>query len=106
MELIGTIVVYIIMACALVGCIASVVRPESELGQQFVAGIDSIGPIFLPVAGIMAAAPYLTAFVSAVFGPAYGAPALLIPEGGVFYALFRPQQFFSLPYSIFAQNLL
>jgi hypothetical protein len=41
-----------------------------------------------------------------VFGPAYGAPALLIPEGGVFYALFRPQQFFSLPYSIFAQNLL
>lgn len=72
MELIGTIVVYIIMACALVGCIASVVRPESELGQQFVAGIDSIGPIFLPVAGIMAAAPYLTAFVSAVFGPAYG----------------------------------
>ncbi len=72
MELIGTIVVYIIMACALVGCIASVVRPESELGQQFVAGIDSIGPIFLPVAGIMAAAPYLTAFVSTVFGPAYG----------------------------------
>ncbi len=71
MELIGTIVVYIIMACALVGCIASVVRPESELGQQFVAGIDSIGPIFLPVAGIMAAAPYLTAFVSTVFGPAY-----------------------------------
>ncbi len=72
MELIGTIVVYIIMVCALVGCIASVVRPESELGQQFVAGIDSIGPIFLPVAGIMAAAPYLTAFVSTVFGPAYG----------------------------------
>ena len=73
MELIGTIVVYIIMACALVGAIASVVKPECELGQQFVAGIDSIGPIFLPVAGIMASAPYLTAFVSTVFGPAYGA---------------------------------
>lgn len=73
MELIGTIVVYIIMACAIVGCLASVIKPESELGQQFVAGIDSIGPIFLPVAGIMAAAPYLTAFVSAVFGPAYSA---------------------------------
>ena len=71
MELIGTIVVYIIMACALAGCLASVIKPESELGQQFVAGIDSIGPIFLPVAGIMASAPYLTAFVSAVFGPAY-----------------------------------
>lgn len=73
MELIGTIVVYIIMACAITGCLASVIKPESELGQQFVAGIDSIGPIFLPVAGIMASAPYLTAFVSAVFGPAYSA---------------------------------
>lgn len=73
MELIGTIVVYIIMACAIAGCLASVIKPESELGQQFVAGIDSIGPIFLPVAGIMASAPYLTAFVSAVFGPACSA---------------------------------
>lgn len=71
MELFGQIVVYIIMACALVGCIASVIKPESELGQEFVAGIDSIGPIFLPVAGIMASAPYLTAFVSDVFGPAF-----------------------------------
>lgn len=73
MELIGEVVVYIIMACAIVGCLASVIKPESELGQQFVAGIDSIGPIFLPVAGIMASAPYLTAFVSSVFGSVYGA---------------------------------
>ena len=73
MEICGRVVVYIIMICAVAGAIASAIRPESELGQQFVAGIDSIGPIFLPVAGIMAAAPYLTAFVSSVFGPAYGA---------------------------------
>lgn len=73
MEFIGTVVVYIIMACAVIGAIASVVKPESELGQQFVGGIDAIGPIFLPVAGIMAAAPYLTAFVSSVFGPVYSA---------------------------------
>lgn len=73
MELIGTVVVYIIMACAVAGCLASVAKPESELGREFVAGIDSIGPIFLPVAGIMASAPYLTAFVSGVFGPLYGA---------------------------------
>lgn len=72
MEVIGTAVVYIIMACALAGCLASVFKPESELGKEFVAGIDSIGPIFLPVAGIMASAPYLTAFVSNVFGPLYG----------------------------------
>lgn len=73
MEIIGTVVVYIIMACAVIGAFASVIKPESELGQQFVAGIDSIGPIFLPVAGIMAAAPYLTTFVSSVFGPAFEA---------------------------------
>ncbi len=73
MELIGTAVVYLIMTCALAGCAASVIKPESELGKEFVAGIDAIGPIFLPVAGIMASAPYLTAFVSAVFGPAYSA---------------------------------
>ncbi len=73
MEIFGRVVVYIIVICAVAGAIASAIRPESELGQQFVAGIDSIGPIFLPVAGIMAAAPYLTAFVSSVFGPAYGA---------------------------------
>ena len=73
MEFVGTIVVYIIMACAVAGGIASAIRPESQLGREFVAGIDSIGPIFLPVAGIMASAPYLTAFVSTVFGSAFGA---------------------------------
>ena len=73
MELIGTVVVYIIMACAIAGAIASAFKPESGLGQEFVAGIDSVGPIFLPAAGVMAAAPFLTAFVETVFGPAYGA---------------------------------
>ena len=71
--MIGTVVVYIIMACAIAGAVASAIKPESELGQQFVAGIDSIGPIFLPSAGILASAPYLTAFVEGVSGPAYGA---------------------------------
>lgn len=84
MESIGTIVVYIIMGCAIAGAIASVVRPESELGKEFVAGIDSLGPIFLPVAGIMASAPFLTAFVSNVFGPVYSAvgadPAMAPPR--------------------------
>ena len=73
MEMIGTVVVYIIMACAIAGAVASAIKPESELGQQFVAGVDSIGPIFLPSAGILASAPYLTAFVEGVSGPAYGA---------------------------------
>jgi ethanolamine transporter len=74
MEVFGRVVVFIIMGCAAAGMhrIESF-GPESELGKEFVAGIDSIGPIFLPVAGIMASAPYLTAFVSTVFGPLFGA---------------------------------
>lgn len=73
MELFGQIVIYIIMACALVGCVTSIFKEESELGNQFLEGINSIGPIFLPVAGIMASAPYLTTFVSGVFGTMFGA---------------------------------
>jgi len=73
MVLFGQIVIYIIMACALVGCIASIVKEGSELGNQFLEGINSIGPIFLPVAGIMASSPYLTWFVSKIFGTMFGA---------------------------------
>ena len=71
MELFGQIVIYIIMACALAGCFASVFKEDSPLGKEFLAGIESIGAIFLPVAGIMASAPYLTWFVSHIFGPLY-----------------------------------
>lgn len=71
MELLGKIVVYIIMACALAGAISSIIREESELGNQFLEGINSIGAIFLPVAGIMAASPFITTFVSMVFGPMF-----------------------------------
>ena len=71
MEVFGNIVVYIIMFCAVVGAISSIVNEKSELGQQFLEGFNSIGAIFLPVAGIMASAPYLTKIVSSVFGPAF-----------------------------------
>ena len=66
MQLFGEIVVYIIMACAVIGCFASIFREESKLGNEFLEGINSIGAIFLPVAGIMASAPYLTIFVTSV----------------------------------------
>jgi len=71
MELVGKMVIYIIMACSVAGAIASIVKEESELGNQFLEGINSIGAIFLPVAGIMASAPYITKFVSKVFGPMF-----------------------------------
>ncbi|HMM06214.1 MAG TPA: ethanolamine utilization protein EutH [Clostridiales bacterium] len=73
MELFGQIVIYIIMACAVTGAVFSIVKEDHPIGQKFLEGIDSIGPIFLPVAGILAAAPFLTGFVTSVFGPLYEA---------------------------------
>lgn len=73
MAIFGKVVVYIIMACAIIGAVASIVKKDSELGEQFLEGINSIGPIFLPVAGIMAAIPFLSQFVSSVFGPLFHA---------------------------------
>jgi len=70
-DLVGKMIIYIIMICAFCGAIASIVNEENELGKQFLEGINAIGPIFLSVAGIMAAAPYLTCFVREVFGPLY-----------------------------------
>lgn len=71
MEQFGQLVVWIIMAFAVVGATVSIIRPDSGLGKEFLAGVDAIGPIFLPVAGIMAAAPVLTRVVEAAFGPAF-----------------------------------
>ena len=71
MAMVGTVIVWILMACMVIGGAASMIKPESELGQQFVDGICSVGPIFISVAGIFASIPYLTKFVEFVFGPAF-----------------------------------
>lgn len=71
MENIGIYVIYVIMVCAAIGAIASIVNAESELGKEFTAGLHSIGPIFIPVAGIMAAIPFISSFISQVIGPVF-----------------------------------
>lgn len=68
---IGTFVIYIIMICAVIGAIAAIIDAESPLGKEFNAGLHAIGYIFIPVAGIMAAIPYLSAFISALIGPVF-----------------------------------
>lgn len=71
MENIGTYVIYVIMVCAVIGAIASIVNAESELAKEFTAGLHSIGPIFIPVAGIMAAIPFISSFISHIIGPLF-----------------------------------
>lgn len=71
MSEIGNIIIYIIMVCALLGAIASIKDQEKGLGAEFIAGLHSIGPIFIPVAGIMAAIPYLSQGINASIGPLF-----------------------------------
>ncbi|MCP4119224.1 MAG: ethanolamine utilization protein EutH [Desulfobacteraceae bacterium] len=70
---IGTIIVHFIMLCAVIGCFAYLKDDESELGKEFIEGIYSIGAIFVPTAGILASAPYLSAFIKSVCGPMFSA---------------------------------
>ena len=70
-EIIGQVVVYIMMGCLVAGAVASMVKPGSELGNQFIEGIYSVGPIFFSVGGIFASIPYLEVFINTVFGPLY-----------------------------------
>jgi ethanolamine transporter len=71
MSEIGNIIIYIIMAGTLLGAMASVIKPESGLGKEFVNGIHSIGPVFLAQAGIMAAIPILSYAITYTIGPLF-----------------------------------
>lgn len=69
MALIGTVVVYIIMACAVAGAFAAIKDPDRGLGKEFMNGLHAVGHIFVPAAGIMASIPYLTLFIDRFVGP-------------------------------------
>ncbi len=71
MELLGKGVLYIIMLCAASSAVVSVIDEESEFGRKFTEGIYAIGPIFLPVAGIMALIPILSDSISWLLEPFY-----------------------------------
>lgn len=71
MALIGDIVIYIIMAFVVIGAIAAVRDDEHGMGKEFKEGLYSIGPIFVPVAGIMASIPYLSRFIEWAIGPVF-----------------------------------
>ena len=72
MAIIGDIVVYIIMAFVVAGAVAAIRDDEHGMGREFKEGLYAIGPIFIPVAGIMASIPYLSKFIEAVVGPVFG----------------------------------
>ncbi|MFO0864657.1 MAG: ethanolamine utilization protein EutH [Gemmataceae bacterium] len=73
MSIVGSVVICAIMTCVFLGALAACRNEERGLGREFVEGIYAIGYIFLPVAGIMASAPYLAALVRRLVGPVFAA---------------------------------
>jgi ethanolamine transporter len=73
MSLIATIVISVVLCCAVAGAIASLFDGQQGLGKEFLDGLHAIGYIFVPVAGVMAAIPLLAQAVRAVAGPVYSA---------------------------------
>lgn len=71
MELLGNLILYCIMASAFASAVVSVVNEKSQFGQKFTEGIYAIGPIFLPVAGIMAFSPILAQVITNWLAPIY-----------------------------------
>lgn len=72
MQIIGQVVIWIIMGFGIAGAIAAIRDDEHGMGAEWKEGLHSIGPIFIPVAGIMASIPFLSAFVETVIGPVFG----------------------------------
>lgn len=71
MQLFNNAILYIMMFCALVGAIASIVNSDSKLGKEFLEGIYSIGNIFIPVAGITALIPILSKGIKNSIAPLF-----------------------------------
>lgn len=73
MQDLGNYVIYVIMFFVGVGALAAIRDDRQGLGAEFVAGIHTIGQLFLPIAGVMASVPFLTVLIEKTAGPIFGA---------------------------------
>ncbi|MET4429338.1 ethanolamine utilization protein EutH [Mycolicibacterium sp. 624] len=71
MAQLGNAVIYLMMAFVLIGACALAFRGDRGIGREFKEGLYALGPLFIPVAGIMAGLPYLAWFVEHVLGKLY-----------------------------------
>lgn len=71
MEHIGTLIIYIIMICAVLGAFGAIRNANEGIGKEFMEGIYTIGPIFANSAGIMASIPFISRFIEKVFSPMF-----------------------------------
>ena len=68
MVLLGQIIIYIIMACAVIGVIGAIRDEKSGIGKEFMTAFHQLGIIFIPFAGMLASMPYIEKFVVFLFG--------------------------------------
>ena len=87
-QFIGDAIVWIIMICAVLGCIAAIRDENSGMGLEFMTAFHNMGTIFIPMAGMMASIPFIAKFVQIIFGALYsaiGADIAMAP--GMFIAI-------------------
>lgn len=68
MALLGQIIIWIIMICAIAGVIGAIKDEKSGIGKEFMTAFHQLGIIFIPFAGMLASMPYIEKFVIFVFG--------------------------------------
>lgn len=73
MGVVGEVIIYVMMGFVVIGAIGAIIDDSRGFGKEFTDGLHSIGPIFVPVAGVMVFLPLLTDFVKSVLAPVYEA---------------------------------
>ena len=87
MEFFGQVIIYLMMFFLVVGAVCYAFKPESELGNEFREGIQVIGHIFIPVAGMMAMIPILAELINLYVAPIY---ALVQSDPSIAVSTFIP----------------
>ena len=67
-EILGQIIIWIILVCAVVGVIGAIRDEKAGIGKEFMTAFEQLGLIFIPFAGMLASMPYIEKFVVFVFG--------------------------------------
>ncbi|MGN0962158.1 MAG: ethanolamine utilization protein EutH, partial [Clostridia bacterium] len=104
MESLENIFLYIIIICAAISVIVSIVDKNHPLGKKFFEGLDTIGTVFLPVAAILVSIPLLEGICADLFGilferigadPSLGVSAVIATDMGGYelaYALAKTKE--------------
>lgn len=67
----GNYVLYLIMCFVVIGAIGAAINDREGIGAEFMAGIQTLGQIFIPVAAIMVSVPVLTQLIAQYISPLF-----------------------------------